>query len=281
MKLTNKLILLTGASGGIGEAIAHRLTKSGARVILVGRSAEKLQHLAASLDLHARGGFVLQADLTTHGGREKIRTALIALQQPLDVLINCAGVSQFNFLSDSDPAAIENLVATNITAPILLTRLVMPFLNQQEAKIINVGSTFGALGYPGFSVYCASKFALRGFNEALRRELADTPIQLGYLAPRATRTKLNTDSICAMNRDLGNAMDEPEMVAMKLQKMLMAKHIRDCSLGFPENIFLWINRIFPRLIDFVLRYQLPIIRRYATPAESAANPAVLPQAKPV
>lgn len=271
MKLKGKLILLTGASGGIGKAIARRLSTQGARLILVGRSIQQLNNLARELNLLANQGFVLQADITSRSGRDTIRTALLALQEPLDALINCAGVNLFGLLEDNDPEAIEQLINTNVTATILLTQLALPFLNKNSGRIVNIGSSFGGLGYPGFSAYCASKFALRGFSEALRRELSDSQIQVAHLAPRATNTSLNSDAVYAMNRELGTAMDEPELVAAQLALMLTARRMRDRNIGWPERLFLRINSIFPRIIDKALRAQLPIIRRHAQPA---AEPAV-------
>ena len=266
MKLKGKLILLTGASGGIGKAIARRLSAQGARLILVGRSTQQLNTLARELNVLANQGFVLQADITSRSGRDTIRTALLALQEPLDALINCAGVNLFGLLEDNDPEAIEQLINTNVIATILLTQLVQPFVNINSGRIVNIGSSFGGLGYPGFSAYCASKFALRGFSEALRRELSDSQIQVAHLAPRATNTSLNSDAVYAMNRELGTAMDEPDVVAAQLELMLTAKRMRDRNIGWPERLFLRINSIFPRIIDNALRGQLPIIRRHAQPS---------------
>jgi short-subunit dehydrogenase len=265
MKLKGKLILLTGATGGIGQAIARRLAVQGARLILVGRSTQNLNTLARELKVLANEGFILQADITHNTGRETIRTALLALQEPLDVLINCAGVNLFGMLEDNEPEAIEQLINTNVTASILLTRLTLPFLNKKTGRILNIGSSFGSLGYPGFSVYCASKFALRGFTEAMRRELSDSQIQIAHLAPRATNTSLNSDAVCAMNRDLGTAMDEPDLVAAQVEAILSATTMRDRNMGWPERLFLRINSTFPRLIDNALGKQLSIIRRYAQP----------------
>lgn len=271
MKLNGKLILLTGASGGIGQAIARRLAAQGARLILVGRSVQRLKAIADELDIYANGGFVLQADIGDPGGRETIRTVLFALQQPLDVLINCAGVNLFGMLEDSDPVAIEQIIATNVTAAILLTRLALPFMHREAGRIVNIGSSFGGLGYPGFSVYCASKYALRGFSEALRRELSGGNIQVAYLAPRATNTCLNSDAVCAMNRELGTAMDEPDKVALQLESMLSTAHMRDRNIGWPERLFLFINGVFPCVIDRALRSRLPIIRRYAASLPSSES----------
>ena len=273
MKLTNKLILLTGASGGIGQAIARHLARRGVRLILVGRSAQRLNHLAREINLRASGGFVLVADITTPAGLDVIRTALMALQEPLDGLINCAGINVFSFLADMEVKDIEQLVAVNVTAPLLLTRMVLPFLSRVDSRIVNLGSSFGGLGYPGYSVYCASKFALRGFSEALRRELADSHIQVAYLAPRATQTDLNSATVNAMNEELGNAVDSPEVVAGALEKMLSAKRMRDQNIGWPERFFLRINSVLPQIIDLALRSQLPAIRRFAQSDKANDLPA--------
>lgn len=270
MNLNGKTVLLTGATGGIGEAIARQLCTRGARLILVGRSGTELKRIARALQLAQRNGFTLQADLTTHSGLELIRTALIALQQPVDVLINCAGISLFGLLEDNEPAQIETLITTNVTASILLTRQVLPFLNKEQGRIVMIGSSFGALGFPGFAAYCASKFALRGFAEALRRELSDSAIQVAHVAPRATNTRLNSDAVVALNEALGNAVDEPAVVAQAVEALLSKKTMRDINLGWPERFFLRINALFPRLVDSALRSKLAIIGRFAR-AQQGAN----------
>jgi short-subunit dehydrogenase len=273
MKLQGKLFLLTGATGGIGKAIAQNLAAQGASLMLVGRSTVALQALAAGLTNSTTENVVVSADITTQDGREQIRRALCTLHQPLAGLINCAGVNAFSWLEDTDPKTIENVINTNVTATILLTRLVLPFLDDQGGRIVTIGSSFGGLGYPGFSVYCASKFALRGFSEALRRELSGGGIQVAYLAPRATQTQLNSDAVCAMNRELGNAMDKPYVVAGVLLNMLLRKNMGDRNIGWPERLFLRINSLLPRIIDSALREQLPVIRRYAK-ADIASVPVI-------
>lgn len=263
MTLHGKTVLLTGATGGIGEAIARKLAKRGARLILVGRSSAHLLQLSHELQLTKYRGFTLQADIATHAGRETIRTALIALYTPVDIFIHCAGVNVFGLLEDNQPEAIENLINVNVTATILLTRLVLPFLHKSQGRLLMIGSSFGALGFPGFAAYCASKFALRGFTEALRRELADTPIQIAYIAPRATNTPLNSQAVAGLNKALGNTVDEPVVVAAAIEKLLLKKNMHDINLGWPERLFLRINSIFPRIIDAALRRSLPIVRRFA------------------
>ena len=106
-----------------------------------------------------------------------------------------------------------------------------------------------------------SKFGLRGFSEALRRELADTPVQVVYVAPRATATAMNPAPVNELNRALGNAMDAPEAVAAQILQA-MEKDERRRFLGWPEKLFVVINGILPKLVDKAMLKQLPVIRRF-------------------
>lgn len=144
-----------------------------------------------------------------------------------------------------------------------LTHRLLPLLRQQgRALVVNLGSTFGSIGYPGFTAYCASKFALRGFSEALRRELADTLVKVLYFAPRATQTGMNGAQVVAMNDELNVAMDDPHSVALQLLAAIRREE-EERYLGWPEKLFVRLNSLLPRLVDQALRKQLPIIQRFA------------------
>ena len=259
MDLQNKTIVLTGASGGIGQAMAKALANEGARLILVGRNTAKLKTLATTLPGEQR---FVEADLTTEQGRDTLGT-YCANNGPIDILINNAGGSAFALIEDQSDRAIEALIALNLSAPILLTKRLLPLLLEaKNGGIVNVGSAFGAIGYPGFSTYCASKFGLRGYSEALRRELADSGLRVFYLAPRATNTAINSQKVAELNRQLGNAVDEPETVASALIKQLKNNQI-NCYVGWPEKFFARLNALLPRLVDSSLAKQLAVIRRLA------------------
>ncbi|MBQ0720995.1 MAG: SDR family oxidoreductase [Gammaproteobacteria bacterium] len=259
MDLKNKKVVLTGASGGIGQAMAAALVASGARLILVGRNSHKLETLAASLQ--GEHSFVA-ADLSTAQGRDILFDVCVA-NGPIDLLINNAGGSAFAMIEDQSEQAIVELIALNLSAPILLTRRLLPLLlSAKNGGIVNIGSAFGAIGYPGFSTYCATKFGLSGYTQALRRELADTGLQVFYLAPRATNTAINSHRVSALNSELGNAVDEPEVVAKALLKQLQKNQI-NCYVGWPEKFFARLNGLLPKLVDSSLSKQLSIIRRIA------------------
>lgn len=261
--LQGKHVVLTGATGGIGRAIAERLDAQGARLLLVARNEAKLTELRGFLggDPHR----IVAADLGDTAGRSRLSQACRDFAPDgIDLLINNAGVNEFGLFEEQSAEAITRLVNLNLLGPILICQDLLPLLQQREtAQIINVGSTFGSIGYPGFSAYCASKFGLRGFTEALRRELAGSGVQVSYFAPRATRTNLNTDSINAMNDALGTAMDKPALVADALMRIVGPRPGKDKYLGWPEKLFVRINALLPAVVDNSLKKQLPVIRQFA------------------
>jgi short-subunit dehydrogenase len=247
--------ILTGASGGIGRAIAVALAPHCEELLLVGRDAARLEEARRAAGPVAR---TLVADLATPAGRDAVELLGVNL------LVNNAGVGDFAWLETQDDATLERIVQANLLAPMQLTRRLLPDLRRAgDAWIVNVGSILGYLGYPGNAAYCASKFALRGFSEALRRELADTGVQVLYLAPRATRTAMNGAGVNALNAELGVAMDPPEAVAAQLVALLEHPS-RERLLGMPEALFARQNQIVPGLVDRALRRQLPVSRRHAS-----------------
>ncbi|WP_323953850.1 SDR family oxidoreductase [Aeromonas hydrophila] len=267
MKLEGKLVLLTGASGGIGEALAQELAAQGAHLLLHGRRASALERLRKELPHPERHQTVI-ADLGSPQERAKLLQHP-ALDEGLDVLINNAGCNQFAWLEDQSSEQVERQLLLNVEAPIQLTRMLLPRL-RKPAVIMNVGSSFGAIGYAGYSVYCASKFALRGFSEALGRELEGTGIQVLHFAPRATRTRLNSEAAYEMNAELGTHTDSPQDVAEEAV-IALCNETRRSWLGWPEKLFVRLNSLLPGLVDRALAKQKPIIERYARHAAPAAG----------
>jgi len=263
MNFQNKRVVLIGASGGIGRAIAEKLNAEAAQLILVARNEQKLMQLLDDLGGHPH--MAVAVDIGDIDGRQRLCNACQAIQPSgIDLLINNAGISEFSLFEEQSQQAITKLININLLSPMLVCQDLLPFLmKQDEAHIINVGSTFGGIGYPGYSAYCASKFGLRGFTESLRRELAQSSVQVSYIAPRATRTALNSDKVVAMNDALGTSMDKPSLVADEIMRIIGAPTGADKYLGWPEKLFVRINALLPRVVDNSLRKQLPIIRHFA------------------
>jgi len=267
VRLSDCSVLLTGASGGIGAATARALIAAGARVLLVARDGQRLAKLAEALAAGARDGQVaaFATDLTTAAGRSDLRN--LAIARRVNVLVNNAGTPCFGALRETDDARIAEVIGTNLVAPVALTRALLPHLSAlPRATILNVGSTLGRLGLPGFSVYSASKFGLRGFTEALRRELAGSRVDVLYLAPRATRTPFNDDRVSAFNRATGAREDPPEAVAAAIVRMI-ERRTSERQLGFPERIAVRVNGLVPRWLDGAFAKHRAVLARPATPPE--------------
>ncbi|MBT8766531.1 SDR family oxidoreductase [Metapseudomonas boanensis] len=264
MQLADCRVLLTGASGGIGLALAEALCAGGARVLTVSRNRDALEDL---LRRYPDAMSWVGADLREAHERKLVVDAARRLGG-VNLLINAAGVNRFALLEQIEESEIEDMLALNVCATLQLTRAMLPMLRQQpHALVVNVGSIYGSIGYPGYAVYCASKFALRGFSEALRRELADTTVNVLYIAPRATRTSMNSSAAMALNAELKVGMDEPAYVAQAVIAAI-EKNLSELYLGWPEKLFVRINSMLPGLIDRALHKQLPIIRRFTSPTHA-------------
>lgn len=252
-------LVLTGASAGIGKASALALAPQCEAMVLVGRSGAALEALAAQL-----GPVPTQlvcGDLSATETLAQVEAAARA-QGGVNLLINNAGAGAFEAFDSQSPAAVRTLLEINLLAPMLLTQRLLPQLRAAApAQVVNVGSLFGYLGYPGFAGYCASKAGLRGFTQALRRELADTGIAVRHFIPRATRTAINSAAVDAMNAELGVPMDQPEDAARQLLAFLDGR-AWECTPGLKEAMLVLLNQLLPGLPDRAIRKQLPVIRKH-------------------
>lgn len=270
----NAYTVLIGATGGIGQEIAKQLCASNRPVILVGRNTQKLIEIRRGLaqdypNLEIQS---FECDLSVPSSQDELMAALNHLilhptnnsPNRIDTVILNAGINDFAMLTDQSDDLLEQMMLVNVAYPMQLIKRLLPILIAQNkpAQIINIGSTFGSIGYPGFSAYSASKFALRGATEALGREYSDTSIRFRYFAPRATKTTMNNDAVVAMNNELKVNMDSPETVVTALVEFLSTKETSQ-YLGFPERFFAWLNRVFPSIVDNAIIKDLPTIKRYA------------------
>jgi short-subunit dehydrogenase len=260
MNLVNAKALVTGASGGIGAAIVKEIVARGGSALITGRDERALQVLAHEVDPQGTSVDIHRADIVVPEERSRLEDRACSWLGGVNVLVNNAGVAAVGLFSDAAIEDIERAFDVNVIAPMLLCRGLLSHLQRQpKAHIVNVGSVLGAIGYPGQAVYCGTKFALRGFTEALRRELGDTHVRVHYLAPRATRTTFNSDTVDALNARLKVTVDAPERVAAQVCRML-ERDQATATLGWPEKLFVRINDVAPWLIDRSLAGQLPVIR---------------------
>ncbi len=236
MKAADARVLLTGASGGIGQAMAHALRQAGAQVMGVGRGVAG----PAGLAWH-------RADLNEAIGPASVAQA--AAEWRANVVVHASGVPAFGVLQSISPLQMEQVLQANLLAPMRLTQALLPqLLRQPRAQMVFVGSALGRIGLPGFSVYGASKAGLHGFAEALRRELADTSVRVQILGPRSTRTGFNGAAVEAYNQATGTAMDTPEAVAAALLALIESE-AAESFVGFPERLGVRLNGLLGARMD--------------------------------
>jgi short-subunit dehydrogenase len=160
-------LVITGASGGIGREIVKRLDKKAELIILVGLIKDPLENLKK--ELQTKRIFIVEGDINKSHIREQIKM-LAQREGGINLLINNAGIGDYFMFEEQDPNLVADILDINLKAPMLLTQSLLPLLkNEPKAEIINTGSIFGYIGYPAFTAYCASKFGLRGFTQALKR----------------------------------------------------------------------------------------------------------------
>lgn len=253
MKIADKHILVTGAGSGIGRAMAMALAKEGAQLVLCGRNLEPLEETAALLK--RASPLVVTADVTKAEDRRTLVSKVMQHGKGLDILINNAGVNPCNLLPELDDETLLRVFQTNVMAPFSLIRDFLPLLKvAAPAHIVNMGSLFGYLGFPYFSGYCASKFALRGMSDALRRELEPFNIGVTYVAPKATKTPA-ADNFDHLVDRFDMSFDDPSNVAGRVIKAIKQNRKTDFP-GLPERLFPVIQGVAPRIIDAIVRKQM-------------------------
>ena len=250
-------IVITGATGGLGMALASLLDSQNNELVLVGRDEIALRALNESLGSKHQ---ILVVDLASSTDLDRLAEQL--LKQKIDVLINNAGLNEFGEFADLAPAMIEQMFQVNVIAPMRLTQALLPSLLRDKATILNIGSVFGYIGFPFYATYSATKFALRGFTEALFREYKDQGLNVLFVAPRAIATSMNDARTEAMNKALGNTADTPEAVALQIVQALHQSQTRKV-IGFPEKLFARINGVLPTIVDKALLKQVATMRRFA------------------
>ena len=263
MNISGKRILITGAAGGIGRELTLALAEKGVELLLTDRDAQKLEWLKQEVLVQGSKAHIILCDLATPGMSQILAERTVAKMGGVDVLVNCAGIASFGLFSDETEDAIEKLWRINVLVPMQLTRALLPQMTKRgSGRIVNLGSIFGSIGFACFATYSASKFAMRGFSEALRRELEGTGVGVTYVAPRYTKTPLNDGVVSRMAQAVGMNSDEPSIVAQHVVRAI-EKDSKDYYIGWPECLFVRINAILPRLVDGALCKQNRQMRTFA------------------
>ncbi|MDF1761655.1 MAG: SDR family NAD(P)-dependent oxidoreductase [Coxiellaceae bacterium] len=189
--LANKIVFITGASGGIGAASAHAFAKAGAHLLLCSRRLDKVQALAEQIIAeHDVQAHAFALDVTN---AKSVQQAIAGLASPwnnVDILVNNAGLARgMEPIQMGDPNDWDEMIDTNIKGLLYVSRAVLPgMIEQGKGHVINLGSIAGYQAYPNGTVYCATKFAVRGITEGMKMDLHGTPIRVTEIAPGMVQT---------------------------------------------------------------------------------------------
>lgn len=258
MNIQGKTAIITGASRGIGQAIAIELAKQGAkRLLLVARNRQRLTEVASVIEALGAEAVIIELDLTQP---IEVNIAIAKAwrdNSPIHLLVNCAGVAhQTPFLQSKLPKVTEE-IAINFMGMYTMTRLVARRMaSQKEGTIVNVSSLMGKIAAPTMTTYSATKYAILGFTQALRSELAEHNIKVVALLPTLTDTD--------MARDLQLFRWVVPMSAQKVAKALiigLQKNSPEIIVGWQSHLAVWCNAIAPWLLQKLVRMAAPIPQR--------------------
>ena len=255
-----KVIVITGASSGIGYHTALRLSSGGVQLILAARRRSLLEELQA--EIVGRGGHAA-ISVTDLRSQEAIAHMIATCYEQygrIDVLINNAGFGYFGTVERMAPELIDEILAVNFVAPVIATQAVLPIMREQQSgHIINISSVAGKRGLPLSGIYSATKFALDGISEALRVELRDAGIHVSVDYPVATATPF-FDSVHMGDVDGGFKPVGHVQPAEKVADSIIRCIRRPCAQVYPYwpgRFLVWANALIPSVID---RAMLPFFR---------------------
>ncbi|GAB1446726.1 MAG: SDR family oxidoreductase [Cyclobacteriaceae bacterium] len=256
----NKVVWLTGASSGIGEALTYELSKRGARLIISARRKEELEKVKGNCDPSAQDSIkILPLDLTAADTLQLSVAAAIQAFGHVDILINNGGVSQRSLVMETSMEVDRKIMEVNYFGPIALTKFLLPqFSKQKRGQIAVMTSLAGKFGTPYRSGYAASKHALHGFFESLRAELWKENIKVTLIAPGFIQTRISVSALTGDGSKL-NKMDDAQSNGMSVAKAAhqiakaIAQQKNEVYIGGKETLGVYLKRFFPGYFSRMIR----------------------------
>jgi short-subunit dehydrogenase len=252
--LRGSRIILTGASFGIGEALARELARQGARLVLAARSQERLDRLAQELRAAGVEVLAVPADVTDPTHRQRLIDEVLRAFGGIDILINNAGVGATGYFAEADEARLRQVFEINFFGTTELTRLALPHLAKgRQPMIVNVSSVIGRRAIPGYTEYCASKFAVCGWTEALRAELVRQGIHVLLVNPGLIETPFRDHLV--EDRLQSHGRRPKAMSAERCAQIIvraMKRRRNEVVITFEGKLLLWANRLVPRFVDWLM-----------------------------
>lgn len=251
---SGKAVIITGASSGIGLALAHAFGSEGARLVINGRDAAKLEQAAAGLRAAGIAVTALPGDVSREEDCQQLAAAALQAYGRIDVLINNAGISMRALFQDLDLKVIRQVMDINFWGTVYCTKFCLPEIIKAKGSIIAISSIAGLRGLPARTGYSASKFAVNGFIEALRTELLPTGVHVLLACPGFTASNIRNVALAANGsaqgespRDEGKMMTA-EAVAQAIVQATLRRR-RDLILTGQGKLTAFLNKWLPGLMD--------------------------------
>jgi short-subunit dehydrogenase len=255
MQAVRKIVLVTGASSGIGRAAAREFARRGWDLALAARRPEPLEAVAAECRLEGVRAVAIPADVSKRDDCRRLVESAERELGPIDVLVNNAGFAIFDAIENARPEDLEAMMQTNYFGAVWCTKAVLPsMLARGSGTIVNVASIAGIMGYARMGGYCATKFAMIGFSEALRDEVLGRGVRVAIVCPGTTETeffvKAERGKMPAASRLI--LAVSPERVARVICKSAEDGKYRRI-VPFTAAIFMRFKELMPRAAHFLMR----------------------------
>ncbi len=255
-KFHQSVVVITGASSGIGEALAYEFARLGAKLVLGARKLDALQLVAVEAEkLGSPKAIAVATDVTSEESCKALIETAVNSFQGIDILINNAGISMRAIFEEVDLSVLKRLMDVNFWGTVYCTKYALPWLLKSEGSLVGVISVAGHIGLPGRTGYSASKFAVRGFLDTIRVETLKQNLHVMVVAPGFTASNIRFTALTAEGKEQGSTprdetgMMSAEAVAIKIIKGI-EKRSRSMVLTFLEGKFtVFLSKWWPSLMD--------------------------------
>ncbi|MFD2037295.1 SDR family oxidoreductase [Belliella marina] len=261
MKFKDKVVIITGATSGIGEACAFAFGKAGAKVVITGRSQVKLDESLAKLQNQGVEAIGVLADSALEEDNRRMAEAAISKFGKIDILINNAGISMRALFQDLDIEVFKKVMDINFWGSVYATKYCLESITQNKGSIVGISSINGYRGTPARTAYTASKFAMNGFFESLRTELLKKDVHVLVACPGFTSSNIRSNALLADGTPQGASprneakMMSPEEVAEYILNAT-AKRKREIVLTAQGKLAVFLNKWIPGIMDGVVYNQM-------------------------
>jgi short-subunit dehydrogenase len=257
--MKNKVVIITGATSGIGKALAFEFGKKGSMVVITGRRGDELQAIAQDLQNNKIDVLPLQGDVSNEADAKRITDETIKRFGKIDVLINNAGISMRALFENVQLDVFKKVIDINFFGTVYCTKYALPYILESKGSIVGISSINGKRATPARTAYSASKYAMEGFLEALRMEVMKQGVHVLSVCPGFTTSNIRNVALTADGHPQGESpRDESKMMSAEET----AEHIyhailkrkRDLVLTTQGKLAVWLTKLFPSLMDKITYY---------------------------